>query len=83
MNERQLEHLRNYYDNNDTSSLMGEAERVDLGDITGPDATVAFTVSMPHRVLNLARETAAAEEVPVNDVLRRLIEAGASLQGEP
>lgn len=81
MNEQQLEHLRTYYDKNDTSSLMSEAERVDLGDFTGSDATVGVTVSMPHRVLDIARETAAAEGVPVNDVLRRFVEVGADTRG--
>ena len=57
---------------------MEDAERVDLGDVADPDATVAFTVSMPNRVLRGAREIAAAEGVSTNDVLRRFLEAGAN-----
>ncbi|MBC3179650.1 hypothetical protein [Corynebacterium lujinxingii] len=78
MNEQKLEDIRSYYDNNDTSALMEDAERVDLGDVADPDATVAFTVSMPNRVLRGAREIAAAEGVSTNDVLRRFLEAGAN-----
>lgn len=78
MNEQKLEDIRSYYDNNDTSALMEDAERVDLGDVADPDATVAFTVSMPNRVLRGAREIAAAEGVSTNDVLRKFLEAGAN-----
>ena len=78
MNEQKLEDIRSYYDNNYTSALMEDAERVDLGDVADPDATVAFTVSMPNRVLRGAREIAAAEGVSTNDVLRRFLEAGAN-----
>ena len=73
MNEQKLEDIRSYYDNNDTSALMEDAERVDLGDVADPDATVAFTESMPNRVLRGAREIAAAEGVSTNDVLRRFV----------
>lgn len=78
MNEQQLEDLRSYYGSNDTSALMEDAERVDFGDVADPDATVAFTVSMPNRVLNVAREIAAADGVSTSDVLRRFLEAGAN-----
>lgn len=78
MNEQQLEDLRSYYGNNDTSAFMEDAEHVDLGDVADPDATVAFTLSMPNRVLDAAREIAAAEGASTNDVLRRFLEAGAS-----
>lgn len=63
---------------NDTSALMEDAERVDFGDVADPDAAVAFTVSMPNRVLNVAREIAAAEGASTSDVLRRFLEAGAN-----
>ena len=78
MNEQQLEDLRSYYGNNDTSAFMEDAEHVDLGDVADPDATVASTLSMPNRVLDAAREIAAAEGASTNDVLRRFLEAGAS-----
>ena len=76
MNEQQLEKLRSYYDNTDTSDLMEDAQPGDLGNAADPEASVAFTVTMPNRVLRTARGMAAAEGVSTNDVLRRFIEAG-------
>ena len=76
MNEQQLEKLRSYYDNTDTSDLMEDAQPGDLGNVADPEASVAFTVTMPNRVLRTARGMAAAEGVSTNDVLRRFIEAG-------
>ena len=78
MNEQQSEKLRSYYDNTDTSDLMEDAQPGDLGNVGDPEASVAFTVTMPNRVLRTARGMAAAEGVSTNDVLRRFIEAGVS-----
>lgn len=76
MNEQQLEKLRSYYDNTDTSDLLEDAHQGDLGNVGDPEASVAFTVTMPNRVLRTARGIAAAEGVSTNDVLRRFIKAG-------
>lgn len=73
MNEQQLEKLRSYYDNTDTSDLMEDAQPGDLGNVGDPEAAVAFTVTMPNRMLRAARGMAAAEGV---STLRRFIEAG-------
>ena len=40
MNEQQMEDLRTYYDNNDTSAFMEDAERVDLGDVADRSSPV-------------------------------------------
>ena len=71
MNEQQLEKLRSYYDNTDTSDLLEDAQQDDLGNVGDPEASVAFTVTMPNRVLRTARGMAAAEGVSTNDVLRQ------------
>lgn len=76
MNEQQLEKLRSYYDNTDTSDLMEDAQPGDLGNVGDPEASVACTVTMPNRVLRTARGMAAAEGISTSDVLRRFIEAG-------
>ncbi|MDC7107852.1 hypothetical protein [Corynebacterium afermentans] len=60
MNEQQLEKLRSYYDNTDTSDLMEDAQPGDLGNVGDPEASVACTVTMPNRVLRTARGMAAA-----------------------
>mgnify|MGYP002716942674 CR=1 FL=1 len=76
MNEQQLKKLRFFYDNTDTSGLMEDVQPGDLGNVADPEASVAFTVTIPNRVLRTARGIAAAEGVSTNDVLRRFIEAG-------
>ena len=76
MNEQQLEKLRSYYDNTDTSDFMEDAQPGDLGTVADPEASVASTVTMANRVLRAARGIAAAEGVSTNDVLRRFIQAG-------
>lgn len=82
MNEQQLEKLRSFYDNTDTSGLMEDAQPGDLGNVADPEASVAFTVTMPNRVLRAARGIAAAEGTSTNDVLRRFIGAGVDDRAE-
>lgn len=82
MNKRQLDALRNYYDKTDISDVMGAAKRTDLGDFAAPDAQVAYTVTMPNRVLSAAREIAAKEGTSTDDVLRKFIEVGVDRHGD-
>ena len=72
----EAQEIRQFRRNTDTSDLMEDAQPGDLGNVADPEASVAFTVTMPNRVLRAARGIAAAEGVSTNDVLRRFIEAG-------
>lgn len=63
MNEQQLEKLRSFYDSTDTSDLMEDAQPGDRGNVADPEASVAFSVTMPNRVLRATRGIAAAEGV--------------------
>lgn len=76
MNEKNLEELRNFYDNTDTSDMMDDAQSTDLGVRTGPGAMSAFTVRLPTNVLDAARDIAKRENVPTGVILRRFIEVG-------
>ena len=62
---------------------MKDAQPGDLGNVADPVASVAFTVTMPNRVLRAARGMAAAEGVSTNDVLRRFTEAGVDDRAGP
>lgn len=73
---KNIEELRDYYDNNDVAHLLDSVEETDLGDHTGPEAMCAFTVRLPTHVLNQIRDIAEKQQRSTGAVMRTIIEQG-------
>ncbi|MFH5209431.1 hypothetical protein [Antrihabitans spumae] len=71
MNPKELEALRNYYDNNDTTK---ELELAELDTTVDSNPMIGITVRLPANVLNAARARAAGENRKVTALLREWIE---------
>ena len=76
MMEKNLEELREYYDNSDMTEVMADAEPTDFGDQSGVEAMSAFTVRLPTHVLNTVRDIARREGRTTGAILRAIVEEG-------
>jgi len=71
-----IDELRDYYDNDDTSADLERAERVPADAPAASDRMTTFAVRLPVPVLERVRELAVANQVTTSALLRQWIDAG-------